>query len=65
MSRVRTFVLAMVLPIASGVVVSTPARAQEEAPPPGSGSGRVLDGYFVASIFAGLAMFIVCKSARR
>ena len=63
----RVFFLAMAIPIASGLVVSTPARAQEEppAPAPGAGSGRVMDGYFLTSILAGFAMFIVCKSARR
>lgn len=66
MSRIRIFVLAFALSIASGLVASTPARAQDEpAPVAGEGSGRSLDGYFGASILAGFAMFVVCKSARR
>ena len=66
MSRVRPLVFAMALLLATGLVVSKSARAQEEpAPAAGEGSGRSLDGYFATSFFAGLAMFIICKSARR
>ena len=66
MSRIRVLVLALVLPIASGLIVSAPAHAQDDPPPvPGEGSGRSLDGYFGAGVMAGLAIFIICKSARR
>jgi hypothetical protein len=49
-------------------LTAAPARAQE-APPPGTvgeeEAGRPFDGYFVASLFVGLTLFIVAKSARR
>jgi hypothetical protein len=42
------------------------ARAQEpDAPAPGSGSGRSLDGYLGTVVLVLLAFFIVGKSARR
>lgn len=66
MSRIRMFVLALALPVASGLIVSTPAYAQDPPPPvAGEGSGRSLDGYFGASFLAGFAIFAICKSARR
>jgi hypothetical protein len=53
-----------------GLVVSpayeTAVRAQDaEAPAPGSGSGRPLDGYLGTVVLVLLAFFIVGKSARR
>lgn len=66
MTRIRTFVLALALAIASGLIASTPAYAQDEpVPPAGEGSGRSLDGYFGTSFLAGFAIFAICKSARR
>ncbi len=41
------------------------ARAQEEPPAEGDSSGRPLDGYFGTFALAGLALFIIGKSARR
>ncbi|WP_148593913.1 hypothetical protein [Aquisphaera giovannonii] len=41
------------------------ARAQDEPAADGDSKGRPLDGYFGAGILAGLAMFLVGKSARR
>jgi hypothetical protein len=45
----------------------SPALAQEPeaAPAEGEGSGRSLDGYFATGALVGLALFLVCKSARR
>jgi hypothetical protein len=54
-----------------GLLVAPPAfeqsvRAQDaEAPAPGSGSGRSLDGYLGTVVLVLLAFFIVGKSARR
>ena len=47
----------------------SPARAQLDVTPPEGGegdkSGRPLDGYLATAVFAGLALFIVGKTARR
>lgn len=50
-----------------GLTAPTAAFAQEPAPEAsGEGdSGRPFDGYFATGCLAGLAMFVVCKSARR
>jgi hypothetical protein len=51
--------------------LSNPARAQAPPPDPNapaegeSSSGRPLDGYLGTAVLAGLALFIVGKSARR
>jgi hypothetical protein len=60
----RPLALALALAATSA---PTPALAQEEAPAPveGEGSGRSLDGYFATGALVGLALFIICKSARR
>ena len=66
--RIRRRAAALLLGI--GLVIS-PAfdqavRAQDpEAPAPGSGSGRPLDGYLGTVVLVLLAFFIVGKSARR
>jgi hypothetical protein len=62
---VRTLALAAAL-IATGPA-STPALAQEPAPPgaEGEGSGRPLDGYLATLCLAGMVLFVVGKSARR
>lgn len=52
--------------LAVGLVLAacpTPVRAQEE--PAGESTGRPLDGYFGTATLAGLALFIIGKSARR
>lgn len=42
------------------------ALAQEpEAAADGESSGRPFDGYFATGILVGLALFLICKSARR
>ena len=49
------------------VVAPSPAMAQQEEAPAaeGEGSGRPFDGYFATGILAGLALFVIAKSARR
>ncbi len=59
--------LALALGLALGLAPA-PSIAQEPAPAEGTGeesSGRPLDGYFATGCLAGLALFIVAKSARR
>jgi hypothetical protein len=67
---IRTRLVAPLLAAALGLTVvgltTTPAFAQNEpTPAEGDSSGRPLDGYFVAAILAGGALFIVGKTARR
>jgi hypothetical protein len=52
---------------AAWVASAAPALAQEDALAEGqsSGGGDPIVGYFVFGLFAGLAIFMVCKSARR
>ncbi len=60
-----TVPVALALALCAGFAPA-PSHAQEPAPvEEGAGSGRSLDGYFLMGILAGLAMFIVAKSARR
>jgi hypothetical protein len=63
-TRTLTLSIALTLPISSGILAPTPAFAQE-AIPDESESGRPLDGYLLTLLFAGLALFVVGKSARR
>ena len=47
-------------------LTATPAFAQNEPPPAeGESTGRAGDGYIATGCLAGLAMFLVGKSARR
>jgi hypothetical protein len=49
-------------------LTATSARAQNEPPPPGGEEkkeGRVGDGYIATGCLAGLALFVIAKSARR
>jgi hypothetical protein len=67
---IRTRLVVPLLATALGLTLvgltTTPAFAQNGPTPEGEeGSGRPLDGYFVASVLAGGAMFVVGKTARR
>ena len=58
--------LAMALALTSGLAPSVSvAQDPEPAPADGEGQGRSLDGYFATGALAGLALFLICKSARR
>lgn len=59
MSRLGTAMLALGLALS----VQPAAMAQDDFE--GESSGRPLDGYFGTATLAGLALFIVGKSARR
>ena len=65
-SRLRPFapiLLGAALLVAS---VSTTAVAQQpEEPPAEAAGGRAFDGYFATGLLAGLALFIVARTARR
>jgi hypothetical protein len=50
----------------AAAIAPVPAMAQEpEAPASGESSGRPLDGYLATACLAGLALFVIAKSARR
>jgi hypothetical protein len=60
------------LALATGLVLglaTSPARAQPPAAPDEAAtkeeSGRSFDGYAATAVLAGLALFVVAKSARR
>ncbi len=58
---------ALTLAVAQGLTPSG-ARAQNEPPPAGAeeeSKGRSGDGYIATGCLAGLALFLVAKSARR
>ncbi|MDR3636865.1 MAG: hypothetical protein P4L84_23875 [Isosphaeraceae bacterium] len=60
----RFAIMATALTLALGTV-DRPALAQEEAAGEEKSEGRPWDGYFATGLFAGLALFLVGKSARR
>jgi hypothetical protein len=67
-TRTLTLTVAMALPFASGVLMPSRAFAQEPADAaadPNGESGRPLDGYLLTLCFAGAALFVIGKSARR
>lgn len=52
--------------LALGLIACPPARAQDEPAADGDSSkGRPLDGYIATGCLAGLALYIIAKSARR
>jgi hypothetical protein len=60
----------IVLALALTPIISPPARAQappEAVPIPGEnqGEGRPLDGYFGTFVLSFMALWVVCRSARR
>ncbi len=59
----------IVLALALTPIISPPARAQAPEPVPiadeNQGEGRPLDGYFGAFILSFMALWVVCRSARR
>jgi hypothetical protein len=60
--------LTLGLALALAQAPAAPARAQEDPGIEGEGGeskGRPFDGYFATSLLAGLAIFIIAKSARR
>jgi hypothetical protein len=61
--RIAPLLLAFGLAISP--TMTTTARAQEETPAPGEGSGRPLDGYLGTVCLVLFALFVVGKSARR
>ena len=63
-TRTLTLTIALTLPITSSLLAPTPAFAQEPIPDE-SESGRPLDGYLLTLMFAGGALFVIGKSARR
>jgi hypothetical protein len=65
-SRLVAPLLAATLGLLTVGLTATPTFAQNEpAPAEGEASGRPLDGYFATGCLVGLALFIVCKTARR
>ena len=67
-TRLAAPLLAATLGLTAGLT-STPTFAQNE-PPPAEGeekdkTGRYLDGYLAAGCLAGLALFLIAKTARR
>jgi len=56
----------LTLTVALGLT-AIPARAQNEPPPAGGeeSKGRSGDGYIATGCLAGLALFLIAKSARR
>jgi len=57
--------LALALGLWAGVAPNPAGAQQPEPPVEGASEGRPFDGYFATGCLVGLAMFIVCKSARR
>ncbi len=55
--------LTLSLALTSGSAAIAQAPPAEGAEP--AGEGRSLDGYFATAVVGGLALFILCKSARR
>jgi hypothetical protein len=52
--------------VALGLIFCPAVRAQDEEPGGGESSkGRPWDGYIATSLFCGIALFIVAKTARR
>ena len=67
-TRLARPLAALALALAAGLRPRPPALRPGAEPPAdgeGEGSGRPLDGYLATGCLAGLALFIVCKSARR
>lgn len=59
-----------IAPLALGLTLALgtaprPVLAQEEQAEEGKSEGRPWDGYIATALFAGLALFLVGKSARR
>ena len=57
--------LALALALGLGPALAAPPRTRKPRRRGRRRSGRPLDGYLATGILAGLALFIVCKSARR
>jgi hypothetical protein len=69
MNRWTRWLTPFALALALGIgLSSTSASAQEPAPEGQAGegeAGRPLDGYLATAALAGLALFVVAKTARR
>jgi hypothetical protein len=71
-SILRTWCLGLSLGLAAPAVwdLTPQAVAQEELPPEGEGggeggSGKPIYGYLTTALLGGIAIFALCKSARR